>query len=60
MDKFFIQVGFTNTRPIIVDEFITFVTVLANSDAEAKQIAAQMAGVRAEMVTSTVILMMEV
>lgn len=60
MDKFFIQVGFTMRRPIIADQFFTFVTLLADNATDAKLIAAQMVGWRSEMVTSTKILMVEI
>ena len=60
MDTFFFAVGWTNQRPIRPDEWTSFVTVQADTLAEASQLAAQLVGVRAEMVTSTELLMVEV
>lgn len=44
MEVFTICVGFTVTRPVVVDEKTAFVTVVAKNLNEAKLIAAQMIG----------------
>ena len=54
-----VLVGFTNTRPIVPDEFQHPVLVLADTDHEACTVAAQIVGCHAEMVTSTTIIAVE-
>lgn len=63
MDKFYIRVGFTITRPIVVDEHFAFVALMADSEIEAHRVAAQMVSVSefdVQMPTSTETIMVEV
>jgi len=56
MEIFKIAVGFTNSRPVIPEEFTSFVIIAEENLTKAKMAAAQMVGCRAEMVTSTTLI----
>lgn len=53
---FTVQVGFTDTRPIVVDERTAFVIIEARNKNEACLLAAQMVGCTCEVVTSTTLI----
>lgn len=60
MDIFTIDVGFTTARPIIVDQHMSRVTVMAKDLNEATLIAAQMVATHSEMPTSTKLIRVEI
>lgn len=51
--QYTIRVGWTSQRPVIPDEFFSYVTVEAESYVAASLLAAQITASHAEMVTST-------
>ena len=61
MATFYIQVGFTLCRPIVVDEYVTNVVIATDhGPADACLTAAQWVGCCVEMVTSTRVVAVDV
>lgn len=60
MDIFTIEVGFSTSRPIIPDQHIAHITLMANSLNEAMLIAAQIVATHSEMPTSTKLIGVEI
>lgn len=60
METFCFEIGWTNRRPILVDEFVSTVVVQSTSLQEGRELSCQLVGCRSEMVTSCKLLWVEV
>lgn len=61
MESFWVEVGYSSVRPIMVDQHSTLVNVITDAGLnDALLMAAQIVGGHAEMVTSTRLILVEI